>query len=65
MRGTVPRRRSRNYRWYERFGIEPPFPWLGILIWSVPVLGAAAVLAAQVLVMLYGGDRLVEHMAHF
>jgi len=25
-------------RWYERFGIEPPFPWAFVGIYIVPVL---------------------------
>lgn len=24
--------------WYERFGIEPPFPWLLVAMYAVPVL---------------------------
>lgn len=31
--GLGPRR-----RWYERFGIEPPFPWLLIGLYAIPVL---------------------------
>lgn len=53
------RRHRRNSRWYERFGIEPPFPWVGIAIWAgIPVVGAAAAVAGIYLALMYGDDRI-------
>jgi hypothetical protein len=50
------RRRRSHFHWYSRFGIEAPFPWVGIAIWTVPIVGAVAGAAAVVLALLYGGD---------
>lgn len=59
------RRRRTPHRWYERFGIEPPFPWVGIAIWSVPVLGAVAVIGGMLAVLIFGGDQLVDHLVEW
>lgn len=56
---TVQQRRERY--WYSRFGIEPPFPWVGVAIWTaLPVIGAAAGVAGVYLALMYGGDRIVS-----
>jgi cytochrome c-type biogenesis protein CcmH/NrfF len=57
--------RRRQDRWYERFGIEPPFPWAGIAIWSLPVIGAVAVVGGMMAVLLFGGDHLVDHLVEW
>lgn len=55
----------RDWHWYSRFGIEPPFPWVGVAIWATPVLAAAATLGAVMALLIFGGDSLVEHLADF
>jgi hypothetical protein len=58
--------RSRPH-WYERFGIEPPFPWVGVAIWTVgPLVGGAVVGAGLVLLaLIFGGDNLADHIVDF
>lgn len=43
--GLGPRR-----HWYQWFGIEPPFPWVLLAVYAIPVLLiAGAVVAGMVL----------------
>jgi hypothetical protein len=49
----------RERRWYSRFGIQPPFPWVGAVIICAPLLGGIGAVAAVYVALMYGGDRLV------
>lgn len=46
-------------RWYERFGIEPPFPWVGIVA-AGTALGAIAGVGIVYAALCFGGDHIVS-----
>lgn len=46
---------SGDYTW---FGIEKPFPWVGITLFTVA--GAATGLALVYLALIFGNDQLVD-----
>jgi hypothetical protein len=36
---------NRDTHWYNRFGIEEPFPWVLVVIYGVPVVAVLALVA--------------------
>lgn len=47
---------------YTAFGIERPFPWVGVAIWSLPIIGAAAAIGGILAVLIFGGESLADHL---
>ncbi len=50
-----------KHRWYSRFGVEPPFPWLLAGLWAVCLGVLAAPVVAYVAVSLIDGDPTFGH----